>query len=389
MPHQQATLPLLRGTPTLESAIEQEEDMLLERRIEFFVSLYSNRGDIEDIVSYHLGLGRSETCRLGDINEWLHGSFKVCIPIYTHRQSQQPEKRALIRFPLPYKLGESKYPGNVDEKLRCEAATYIWIKEHCPETPTPQIWGFGASKDAYYLDLLACHDSRIRHQPNSLSDEDDGRAQMARLTIMRALLPHFTNRELRQGPFLYRLTDLHPSSIFVDRHWHVKCLVELEWACSLPAETLRPPLWLTGRSIDDLTGENLEAFKQVYEEFLDVFEEEERLLPSIDNTHSYRTDLMRRAWQTGSFWYFHSLDSPKGLFNLFHQHIHPIFVSAHRVSSEFSRIVSDYWAVDTETIISTKLQDKEEYEKVLRQRFEDAVDRTLKKRLSTLTKSFE
>ncbi|KAF7623410.1 hypothetical protein AFLA_000103, partial [Aspergillus flavus NRRL3357] len=49
MPHQQATLPLLRGTPTLESAIEQEEDMLLERRIEFFVSLYSNRGDIEDM----------------------------------------------------------------------------------------------------------------------------------------------------------------------------------------------------------------------------------------------------------------------------------------------------------------------------------------------------
>lgn len=64
-------------------------------------------------------------------------------------------------------------------------------------------------------------------------------------------------------------------------------------------------------------------------------------------------------------------------------------MSAHRVSSEFSRIVSDYWAVDTETIISTKLQDKEEYEKVLRQRFEDAVDRTLKKRLHTLTKSFE
>ena len=212
---------------------------------------------------------------------------------------------------------------------------------------------------------------------------------MARLTIMRALLPHFTNRELRQGPFLYRLTDLHPSSIFVDRHWHVKCLVELEWACSLPAETLRPPLWLTGRSMNDLTGENLEAFKQVYEEFLDVFEEEERLLPSIDNTHSYRTDLMRRAWQTGGFWYFQSLDSPRGLFNLFHQHIHPIFVSAHRVSSEFSRIISDYWAVDTETIISTKLQDKEEYEKVLRQRFEDAVDRTLKKRLHTLTKSFE
>ena len=45
-------------------------------------------------------------------------------------------------------------------------------------------------------------DSRIFHQPNSISSDDDGRAQMARLTIVRALLPHFTSRELRHGPFL-------------------------------------------------------------------------------------------------------------------------------------------------------------------------------------------
>ena len=44
--------------------------------------------------------------------------------------------------------------------------------------------------------------SRIFRQPNSISSDDDGRAQMARLTIMRALLPHFTSRELRHGPFL-------------------------------------------------------------------------------------------------------------------------------------------------------------------------------------------
>ena len=44
--------------------------------------------------------------------------------------------------------------------------------------------------------------SRIFRQPNSISSDDDGRAQMARLTIVRALLPHFTSRELRHGPFL-------------------------------------------------------------------------------------------------------------------------------------------------------------------------------------------
>lgn len=76
--------------------------------------------------------------------------------------------------------------------------------------------------DAYYLDLLSCHDSRIRNQPNSVSDADDGRAQIARLTTMKALLPHLSKREHREGPFFYRLTDLHPSNIFVGSQWNVK-----------------------------------------------------------------------------------------------------------------------------------------------------------------------
>ena len=148
MTRQGATLPLLRGTTTLESALEQEEDVLLdlgypEQRIDFFVSLYSNRTRIQDIASYHLGLGPSDTCRTGDVNEWVHGSFNVCIPLYVGKEGEGPEKRALIRFPLPYKVGEFKNPGNVDEKLRCEAATFIWMRENCPEIPIPHLWGFG------------------------------------------------------------------------------------------------------------------------------------------------------------------------------------------------------------------------------------------------------
>lgn len=48
---------------------------------------------------------------------------------------------------------------------------------------------------------------------------------------MQALLPHFTDRKLRQGPFFYELSDLHQNSIFVDSESHMKCLVDLEWAC--------------------------------------------------------------------------------------------------------------------------------------------------------------
>ncbi|OOF91462.1 hypothetical protein ASPCADRAFT_510270 [Aspergillus carbonarius ITEM 5010] len=472
------SLPLLRGTTTLESALEEEDDMLLaldhlEQRIDFFVALYSSRADIAQIAAGHLGLRSSDPCQLGGVKEWLHGSFNVCIPVYVNNQARP---QAIIRFPLPYKVGESRNPGNVDEKVRCEAATFISMREHCPEIPIPRLWGFGlvqgqsftapenvpwerrflrslqrclswllgrpqscryvdhrrstmvengylgmeyigspelqmlsetwdqdrhhqdkrknlfrslsrimlalsktplprigswtmdsdgvlqlsnrplglrlhqlehdgiptnisrsfnyATADAYYLDLLSCHDSRIRYQPNSLTDHDDGRAQMARLAIMRALLPQFTNRELREGPFFYRLTDLHPSNVFMDRDWNVTCVIDLEWAY-----------------------ENLTEFGQVHGEFVDIFEEEENSFPPINHDQSYRTHLMRRGWQIGN----------SCTFILF-------FASTHSVGSDFARIVSDYWAADVEAVIAAKLRDKEEYETKLAQRFEAVAD---------------
>ena len=230
--------------------------------------------------------------------------------------------------------------------------------------------------DTYYLDTLTCHDSRILHQPNSLTSEDDGRAQMARLTMMRALLPHFTNRELRHGPFLYRLTDLHPSNIFVDKDWNIKWVIDLEWACSLPSETLQPPYWLSGRHVDGLTEEYLDAFKEAYGEFTKIFEEEEKSYPPINGICSYRTALMRRGLEIGNFWYFKALESPKGLYNLFRQHIHPIFDPTRDISSDFSQTVSKYWAPYMEQVIAAKLRDKEEYEKMVCQRFKDAASQT-------------
>jgi hypothetical protein len=51
-----------------------------------------------------------------------------------------------------------------------------------------------SSTMAYVLDLLGCHDLRFRCKPNSIHDEYDGRAQMAALAAMRAVMPHFLDR---------------------------------------------------------------------------------------------------------------------------------------------------------------------------------------------------
>ena len=179
--------------------------------------------------------------------------------------------------------------------------------------------------DAYYTDLLACHDSRIRNQPNSIISEEDGFSQMANLFTMRGLLSHFTSRDLRHGPFVFNLTDLHRGNIFVDSNWHIKYVIDLEWACSLPIEMLAPPYWITNRGVDEFKGEELQKFESACQEFMDIFEEEEKSFPSVYGSAVYRAGIMRRGWKIGNFWYFHALKSRKGLFNLFVQLIQPIF----------------------------------------------------------------
>ncbi|KAH8710096.1 hypothetical protein GQ44DRAFT_626978, partial [Phaeosphaeriaceae sp. PMI808] len=87
-----------------------------------------------------------------------------------------------------------------------------------------------ATTDAYLSDLLACHDNRIRYMPNSIHNTVDGQHQLSALTMMRTLLRHFTDRSLRNGPFILMLTDLHQSNIFVDSDWHITAIIDLEWA---------------------------------------------------------------------------------------------------------------------------------------------------------------
>ncbi|EFE36070.1 uncharacterized protein ARB_05007 [Trichophyton benhamiae CBS 112371] len=468
------TLPLLRGKITLEDALVQEEDMLIrlslvDKRFDFFLWIVQHKKEIQELVSFQLGLSSPEQCRVGDVREWLHGSFNVCVPIYVKKGVTPTEKRLLIRFPLPYKIGEANYPGNADEKLRCEVATYVWMQENCPDVPIPKLWGFGfvdgqtgyilvdfiadpgvqmlsvtwekqrqddrkrqtlfrdlsrvmlslsripqprigswtidseglihlanrpltlrlhefenlgiptgidrkmtyLTSEAYYRDTLFYHDNRIRYQPNSMNDEEDGRSQMANLAMMRTVLSDYTSRDVRHGPFFFQLTDLHQSNIFVDEDWHIKYMIDLEWACSLPVEHLFPPWWMSGRFVDGLTDEHLEVFTNTYKEFADIFEEEERLLAPfpINGIELYRTSIMRRGLSKGTFWYLSSLDSPKGLYNLFHQHIQPRYAQDHRKGSEYPKIAYKYWAADADEVLSTKMKDKEVYDEKLRELF--------------------
>lgn len=137
------TLPLLRGgSVCLEDALTDDDNVLHrldypQKQKEFWLYLVSHKADIEAIVRFHL---RANHCQVVDEAQWLFGSYNVCIPVSVDTPSG--EDRVLVRIPLPFKIGEANNPGNVDEKLRCEVATYIWIRENCPTVPIPSLYGF-------------------------------------------------------------------------------------------------------------------------------------------------------------------------------------------------------------------------------------------------------
>ena len=141
---------LLRGEITYSAAKEEDHNVLHEleyrhQKVKFFTHLYRNRKLIEKIVAHHLGWTSKDTCHLVDVEDWIDGSFNVCIRVDVDARARASVKQLMIRFPLPYRIGEKTCSGNSDEKIRCEAGTYAWLQETSPDVPIPKLYGFGLS----------------------------------------------------------------------------------------------------------------------------------------------------------------------------------------------------------------------------------------------------
>ncbi|KAL9101741.1 MAG: hypothetical protein Q9163_003039 [Psora crenata] len=234
------------------------------------------------------------------------------------------------------------------------------------------------TSEPYVLDLVALHDNRLVEQPNSIYDEVDCREQMTALNCVRSILPRFVNRDLRHGPFPFTLTDFHASNIFVNGDGCIRRVIDLEWACTKPMELYHPPYWMTGRGIDMLEGEHLDAFDTLREEFMDVFEAEERLLQPSDEQKVLRSHTMRAGWDNRGFFFFHALESPRGFLNIFRQHIQPLFAPSHVTSTTPNEYISPYWTINADEFVARKMKDKENYEAQLPAMFQASMGKPSK-----------
>ncbi|KAK3943730.1 hypothetical protein QBC46DRAFT_446785 [Diplogelasinospora grovesii] len=165
-----------------------------------------------------------------------------------------------------------------------------------------------SSVEPYLLDLLACHDNRIRHQPNSMQHQSDGELCLAALTAMRALLPVLTNRRFRNGPFVVTLTDLRQGG--GGRRRLFRGRAPRPTYDSTGNQTHQPPTldhdipgcegkhrpWLSNPGITDqstlgpngIANDGHDEYAKAYEEFMEAFQLEELALLDKEPTLSDR-----------------------------------------------------------------------------------------------------
>lgn len=223
---------------------------------------------------------------------------------------------------------------------------------------------------SYVSDILAVHDSRLRNQPNAVNNVQDCGYQMSALAAMRTVAPLFFCRDFARGPFVFTLTDLHQSNIFVDDKWNITCLVDLEWACSRPIQMVEPPYWLTNNGVDEI---DVKEYDKIRKELLTIMSAEETekssniLSKDAGDAPIRLSEVMEQAWTTGTFWYSLALSSPTGLFSLFYEHIQPL-LSKH-CPGEIGEIMPFYWDKDVGKFVATKLADKKKYDRELQNAF--------------------
>lgn len=209
--------------------------------------------------------------------------------------------------------------------------------------------------EPFVADAITLLDENLTADVCASNTETDCRGQIAARVVLRAVAHHYIKKEYRNGPFVMQLTDLNPGNFFVDDDWNITCLFDLEWVCALPPEALSAPYWLTGCTIDGLSGDDLVKFEEVQQEFMEILREKE-----AEYKLSWPlSSIMAEMWQTNGVWFWHSLASVDGAFYMVLDHITPYF--GFGMTSDADKTFSKLWIADAEEAVEAKLEEFKQY----------------------------
>jgi len=224
-------------------------------------------------------------------------------------------------------------------------------------------------------DMLKFREEAFSAQPNAVNDEEDCHLQMLHMTMLRLLKSQFVDCH-SEGPFVFQLTDLHSSNIFVDDDWNIVAIIDLEFLCALPPSMINVPYWLTVDNIDDIA-ENMDAYNVMHEKFLDVLRREEQIANSERNAQL--STSIQESWTSYSSWFYRSLTSVNGMAYCLEDHLYEKFnFSVSRdEENQWMRLMSSFWPSDSKLFVERKLREKADYNEAVARHFEARLSKSV------------
>ncbi|OAA69465.1 hypothetical protein ISF_02735 [Cordyceps fumosorosea ARSEF 2679] len=223
----------------------------------------------------------------------------------------------------------------------------------------------------FVMSFIGAFEERLLGQPNAIMNREDALNQMSSLMYAKTVLPQLLQSRYEEGPFVFALTDVHRSNIFVDEHWNISRIIDLEFACSWPIEFLQPPYWLDGRCIDEI---DATTFAPYHAEFLEHLKREEMIREDTANREPL-SSMMQRSWIQGDFWVTLAVAEPIAFTTIFFNRILKGFfeISQDELEKADNWEIARLWRKNTCDIIHKKLKDRDRYLEELRCIFADNV----------------
>ena len=240
----------------------------------------------------------------------------------------------LVKVPLP-RIGSFTVSNTGEVTLSGRPLTAALALLEAQEISSEMLLGTTySSADSYVEDLLHCHETRMRDQPNAVEGEDDAVGQLATVVVLRAVKSHYVDRKLRDGPFVFQFTDLHECNIFIDDQYNITGIVDLECSCSLPIKMHKPQFWLSGQAASDFLEEDGRAekeaiFRTAYTDFLNILRSEQTSRASQYRIAFDLAQIIQNALEKKSYWYFAAVSNPRNAYTFLVDYIQPISAPAH------------------------------------------------------------
>ncbi|OAA55061.1 hypothetical protein SPI_08565 [Niveomyces insectorum RCEF 264] len=138
----------------------------------FRLTVWEKRRALERLVAFYVGADAARVA-IGHPYSWRQGAFNVVVPMLVFSDVDEAEaaranelamgplvanvQHVVLRCPVPGKCAEAHHPGSVLEKMRCEAAAYVWMQRQCADVRIPYLYGFGLPDGTHFA-----HTAQVR-----------------------------------------------------------------------------------------------------------------------------------------------------------------------------------------------------------------------------------